>query len=165
MTWLRRLLPLWPWAVALLAVLGYGCEERRAASLGTETRILRGERDALLRHAAVARTTFVHDTVIVTRSIDRFRTRVDSILRVDTLHDTLTVRERVIVAAADTAIKACQATVHSCAQSLAIADSVHALDVRTIRALERAKPGPFRRWGERLLWGSAGYTLRTLTAK
>lgn len=155
---LRALRVLWPWLVCALAVLGYGCEQRRAGALTTQMATLRGERDALLKRGAIVRREFVHDTVILTTRVTEYRTLVDSIRSTD----TLTVRERVIVAAADTAITACRQTVRSCAASLAIADSIHAGDARTIRALERARPGVLRRWGERLLWAGAGYAAGSL---
>ena len=153
MTWRAALVPLWPWAVAALCLLGYGCEERRNGQIAGQMRELARERDNFEQASKVVRTQFVHDTVVVTRTVTKYQTLVDSITRVD----TLTVRERVIVAAADTAIKACQQTVRSCAASLAIADSLHRVDLRTIRALEQARPGIVRRWGERLLWAGAGF--------
>ena len=153
---------LWPWAVAALAVLGYGCEQRKAGALDAQLAIRTRERDALAKAAKIVRTQYVHDTVRVTKTTTRYETLRDSVLRTDTLlaHDTTFVR---VVASADTAIQACRDVVRSCTKSLALADSIHAVDQRMIRALTKAKPGAIRRWTERLVWGSVGYTIATVT--
>lgn len=135
------------------ALWAYGCERERGGQLRGEMSVLAQQRDALAKQQQIVRTQFVHDTVRLIRTVTKYETLVDSITRVD----TLTIRERVIVAAADTAIKACRETVRSCAASIAIADSIHRGDLRMIHALEAQRPGFARRWGERLLWAGAGY--------
>lgn len=161
---MSRLVRLWPWAIALLAVLGYGCEERKAGALGAQLAIRTRERDALMKSAKQQRVVFQRDTVILTKTVTRWETLRDSVIRTDTLlrRDTVV---RTIIATADTTIRACRETVRSCTAALAMADSLHSLDVRTIRTLERNRPGTLRRWGDRLLWGSVGYTVGTLTRK
>lgn len=149
---------LWPWAVAALAVLGYGCEQRKVGELAGQLIVLARERDALAKAAKVVRTQYVHDTVRVTKTTTRYETLRDSVIRTDTLlaHDTTFIR---IVASADTAMQACRDVVRSCTKSLALADSIHAIDQRMLRAYQQAKPGALRRWGDRLLWAGAGYAL------
>lgn len=157
---MRVALKVLPWVLVAIGVLLYGCEREKTGELTGANRVLQQEKAALLRRAPVVRQEFIRDTVVLTRTVTKYRTLVDSILRTD----TLTVREQIIVAAADTAIKACRDVVSSCARNLAIADSLRAIDQRLIKAYQRARPSFVRRWGERVAWGAGGYVLgRALT--
>jgi hypothetical protein len=119
---------------------------------------LRSDYVALQRRKDSVRVEFVRDTVIVSKRISVFRTLVDSIRHTD----TLTVRESVIVAAADTAIRACRSVVRSCGESLRLSDSLVANREAVIRALRRSQPSALRRWSERIAWGAVGYTIGSL---
>ena len=158
MTRVAVLRALWPWLVALGAVLGFGCEERRAGRLDGQVTALTKERDALAKAAKTERLVFVHDTVRLTQTRTRYETVRDSVIRTDTLlaHDTTFIR---VVAAADTTIHACRETVAACVVNLRIADSLHAVDTRLLAAYRHAQPSGLRRWGDRLLWASAGYAV------
>lgn len=148
---------------ALVAVfLLYGCEQRKAGALGAQVQELTRERDELTKRGTVVRREFVRDTVRVTQTVTRYRTLRDSVFATDTLlaRDTVFLR---VVAAADTTIRACQESVRSCTVALSIADSIHATDLRQIRALERARPGTLRRWGDRLIWAAVGYAAHAVT--
>jgi hypothetical protein len=68
-------------------------------------------------------SVFTRDTITYTRRRDVYRDRVDSIQ----VTDTVTVREQVIIAAADTAIRACEAVVTSCQARVAVRDSLIAI--------------------------------------
>lgn len=142
-----------PWVLVALGVLLYGREREQAGRLAGEVAVLRTQKQALERRAPVVRQEYIRDTITVTKTVTKYRTLVDSLVRTD----TLTVREQIIVAAADTAIRACREVVSSCSKSLAIADSIHSVDQRIIRAYQHAKPSFLRRWGERAAWGAGGY--------
>jgi hypothetical protein len=135
--------------------------QRRAGALEGELRQLRARGDSLERAARTTRTVFVRDTVTLTKAVAKWHTRIDSVMRVDTV--PLTVRESVFVAAADTAIRACRSVVSSCSASLRADSLVIANQTATIRALERSRPGMVRRWGERVAWGLAGYAIGRVT--
>ena len=139
-----------------VVVIGlYGREREQNGVLKGQIAALTTQRNALLRRAPIVRQEFVRDTVLITKTVTKYRTLVDSILRTD----TLTVREQVIVTAADTAIRACREVVSSCSKSLAIADSIHSVDQRIIRAYAEARPSFLRRWSDRLAWGAGGYVV------
>ena len=127
--------------VALLVITGLWLDRRRATTLGrAEARIEQLARDNIRLAAAARRTdsVFVRDTLRLTRTVTRFRTVVDSLVRTD----TLTVREQVIVATADSALHACADVVASCTARVAARDSVIRLlgDQRDAeRAYYRAK--------------------------
>jgi hypothetical protein len=135
-------------ALALAFLLMAQCERRRVGAREAELRaeIAELRRDSVTQAREIGRvdSVFTTDTLRLTGTVTRFRTRVDSLLRTD----TLTVRESVIVAAADTAIRACQSAVTSCAQRVAARDSMlvllgmqRAADRRLFEArLRRANP-------------------------
>jgi len=72
----------------------------------------------------------VRDTVTFSKWLERYH------VVTDTIHDTLTVRERVIVAAADSTIMACQQVVSTCEQRVAVRDSMLA-NLASLRAADR----------------------------
>jgi hypothetical protein len=100
------------------------CERRRHSEregeLTERLRALATERDTLRTRAARRDTVYQRDTVKLTGTVTRFRTLVDSLVRTD----TLTVRESVLVAAADTLIQACRATITTCEQRVADRDRI-----------------------------------------
>jgi hypothetical protein len=151
-----------PWAGVVLAVLMYGCERERAGELRGSVAELTRERDALVKAGQVVRREFIRDTITVTRTRTRYETIRDSLITTDTLLRTDTAFIAV-TQAADTAIRACQSVVSTCSRALALADSIHVVDTRTIRAMQRARPGIVRRWGERIAWAAVGYTVGSLT--
>jgi type I site-specific restriction endonuclease len=150
---------LWPWVAIVLLLWTVAYQSKTNGILQGTITVLQAQNKELAKRAAVERTVFVHDTVRVNKTITKYETLVDSIRTTD----TLTVREQIIVAAADTAIRACREVVRSCAENLRVADSLHVLDQRIIRAYQRAQPSFVRRWSERLAWAGAGYTIRSLT--
>lgn len=158
---IRRFLPLWPWVVAALCVLGYGCEQRRAGAFGERLNTLTAEYAALQKQHQLVRTQFVRDTVVLTKRVTTYERLRDSVFATDTVlaHDTTFIR---VTQTADTAIRACREVVTSCVINLRIADSMHVVDQRMIHALRSAQPSVVRRWSERLLWASAGYAVSSV---
>ncbi len=161
---MKKYLTLWPWLVALVCAVGFGWQQRQAGALGERLKELTGERDRLAKAAKVERLVFVHDTIRLTKTTTRYETLRDSVFATDTLlaHDTTFIR---VVASADTAIKACRDVVSSCAANLRLADSLRLIDARLIKTLRAQRPSFVRRWSERLVVGSVGYTIRAVTAR
>jgi hypothetical protein len=151
-----------PWAGVVVAVLMYGCEREKAGRLSGEVAVLVRQRDALTRASQRVRTEYIRDTITVTRTRTRYETIRDSLITTDTLLRTDTAFIAV-TQAADTAIRACQSVVSTCTRALAVADSIRLIDQRTIRAMQRARPGVVRRWGERIAWGAVGYAVGSIT--
>ena len=118
------LIPVASVAAILLVLLSAQCERRKANEQigGYRERIEQLLRDSVARAVAIRRvdSVFTRDTVRLARTLTRWRTRVDSIARAE----TLTVRESVIVAAADTAIRACNVAVASCTRRVSERDSM-----------------------------------------
>lgn len=118
------LIPVAAVAAIVLVLLTSQCERRRAnEAIGNRDAVIAMlRRDSIAKAAAIRRvdSVFQRDTVRLSRTLTRFRTRVDSLLRTD----TLTVRESVIVATADTTIRACQRAVTSCTERVAARDSM-----------------------------------------
>ena len=152
-----------PWLLVAVGVLLYGCERERTGELRGQVGALEQQKAALERRAPVVRQEYIRDTIVVTKRTTRYETIRDSLVRTDTLLRTDTAFVT-ITAAADTAIQACRAVVSSCARNLAIADSLHLIDQRIIRAYQKAQPSLLRRWSERIAWGAGGYLVgRALT--
>ena len=98
-------------------------DRRNEESLGGWQAIAKRLQSDSARAANAIRRTdsvFFADTITLTRTRDRFVRVVDSIRTTD----TLTVRESVLVATADTALRACQAVVASCVARVAARDSL-----------------------------------------
>ena len=98
-------------------------DRRNAEDMGKWQAIAkRLQADSARAANAIRRTdsVFFADTITLTRTRDRFVRVVDSIRTTD----TLTVRESVLVATADTALRACQAVVTSCVARVAARDSL-----------------------------------------
>ena len=158
----------WLGAVAFLvsASTAFGFELARAryqqAQWRAEDRVLL-YRDSLL----LARRDVRVDSVVVARTVDRWRVVRDSL--VDTLRVTDTVR--VLIAAADTAVARCTDALGRCRETLALAarartaDSVALARLRGLVAVEqeRTRRAESRRWRDRLtgaaLGAAAGITL------
>ena len=120
--------------VLLLAFL-YGWWERRKGGedSGRYQEVIRQLQADNRRLAALSRsvdTVYVRDTVTFSKWLERYH------VVTDTIHDTLTVRERVIVAAADSTIMACQQVVSTCEQRVAVRDSMLA-NLASLRAADR----------------------------
>lgn len=97
------------------------------------------------------------DTVRLTQTVTRWRTLRDTLTFSDTVR--LTVRESVIVAAADTAVAQCTRTLDTCEAIVAAKDS----QLVTLRAQimneARRQPGFFRRTAKGMQWLGAGVIL------
>lgn len=128
--------------MGLVMLLVTQCERRVSAEekgeLRAENQRLRGELARLQASARRVDTQYVRDTVKLGAATTRWRTLLDSIR----VTDTLTVRESVIVAAADTAIRACRQALTTCEQRVAVRDSLLAHAAARLRndaALHRAE--------------------------
>jgi hypothetical protein len=111
-------------AVALALVVFFGWRDRVAREELGKWRAIgqRLQQDSARAAGTVRRTDslFFRDTVRLRDAVTRFVHRTDSLF----VTDTFTVRERIIVATADTVIRACQATVTSCQARVAARDSL-----------------------------------------
>jgi hypothetical protein len=111
-------------AVALALVVFFGWRDRVAREELGKWRAIgqRLQQDSARAAGTVRRTDslFFRDTVRLRDAVTRFVHRTDSLF----VTDTFTVRERIIVATADTVIRACQATVASCQARVAARDSL-----------------------------------------
>ena len=153
--------------LVVVVVALYGREQRRAGTFAALYATAKHERDSLARRGVQIRQEFIRDTTAAKKARVVY---LDAKAKVDTqfLHDTVPVPVEVVrevVAAADTTIKACFATVSTCSLALANADAEKRALVRQIRLLEKRQPSALRRWSERLVWGAGGYVVGRALAR
>lgn len=135
----------------------YDGEIERRAALQHTADSLRVTLKAQQKAADSLVKAFRVDTVRVTQTVTRWRTLRDTLTFSDTVR--LTVRESVIVAAADTAVAQCTRTLDTCEAIVAAKDS----QLVTLRAQimneARRQPGFFRRTAKGMQWLGAGVIL------
>lgn len=156
--------------VALIVALGWfgKCtyDGRRRAE-GAEA-VAIAQRKAALDSLAIERrrvdTQYVRDTVRLWRSIESVRTLLDTLMLSDTV--VLTKRESVLVFAADTAVKRCQAAVLTCERRVFLADSTTAvLTIDRDYWRERARPSLLTQLSTAAKWLAIGYGVRAVTTR
>ncbi|MHB1310575.1 MAG: hypothetical protein ACYC3L_01065 [Gemmatimonadaceae bacterium] len=159
-------LPLWAVRLGILIALASAalwtkaCYDgelvRRAALQHTVDSLRVSERGQRQRADSLAAAYRV-DTLRLTRDVVRWRTLRDTLTLSDTVR--LTVRESVLVAAADTAIQQCTRTLDTCDALVAVRDSQIG-NLRAQLATERKqRPGFFKRTAKGFQWLGAGVVL------
>jgi hypothetical protein len=154
-----------PWvAVLVVGLLVERCtRDRYHERLGAAAQQLAAARDSSRLHARRADSlsrVFHVDTVRVTKTVTAWRTLTDTLVLSDTVPVPVEV-VREVVATADSAITACTLALGTCSElTAALRRQVAGLTAERDAALtiaRRAKPGALQRWGERVLYASAGY--------
>jgi hypothetical protein len=140
-------------AVLCLALgLAYGCEQRARGRAEADGARWRQELDVLAGKVRAVDTVYRADTVRLWRTVRDLDTLTVTVQ--SWKHDTVRVVE--YVQRADSAVRACVATVLTCETRVALRDS-------TIRVLRRQwedrpkPPSPVWRWAERLGIAWVGY--------
>lgn len=149
----RYLLPILALAIAVLSLVSY-CEGR-AAGKAAITSAARADTIARLSRTLATRKAFEQvDTIRLRETTTRYVTLRDTIFRhrTDTLISIDTVR--LLVAAADSTIHACRATITDCEARADAAEGIVAQQARQITALEHRTRRFWDRFGI-----SAGYGL------
>lgn len=109
-------------ALIFIAILAWRdrAAQRRLGQRNAEIAALRADSIRKASEVRRADTVFTRDTIRLAQIETRWRTRTDSLLRVD----TLTLREQIIIGTADSVINACRAVVTSCEARVAARDSL-----------------------------------------
>lgn len=102
-------------------LVSHNAKQRALGAAAVRDSIKTARLDSFARVTARRDTLYVRDTVTKWRSIREVETLIDTLLHSDTV--TLTVRESVFVARADTAIRMCRSIVLLCEQRVADRDS------------------------------------------
>lgn len=152
------LAPLLPWALLIGVLFGW----KSCYDAGVRREALADHRSDSLTLALKRETTradslgkkYRVDTVTLTKHLTAYRTLYDTLTHSDTI--TLTVRESVFVAKADSAVNACVRTVKTCEALQAEKDSIIATQRAQLTNELKKRPGFFKRTGEQLKWVAAG---------
>lgn len=150
----------WIWLAvfALLAIGVYRWDvsaNRRYGALAQRAQQLQDENRNWRRLTESLGTSLRTQTVTVNRTLVRRETVLDSILRVDTL--VLTRRESVLVAVADTVIRACTEALNTCAELVRAKDRVIANRESTITLERKLRPSFGDKLRSALVFAAAGY--------
>lgn len=115
-----------PWALVVVGAVATTCSVRdgwiKQGEAAVRDSIAAVKIDSLTAVKQRKDTLYVRDTVTRWQTVRETQTLLDTLMFSDTV--TLTVRESVIVFAADSAIQACRFIVQSCEQRLTIRDSL-----------------------------------------
>ena len=156
-------LPAWAPRVAALAALAVAALAAKSCYDGSvaERALLQHTTDSLrvvlarqAHRADSLEKAFRVDTVRLTQSVIRWRTLRDTLTFSDTVR--LTVRESVLVAAADTAIRQCTRTLDTCEAIVAVKDSQITTLQAQVRAERKRRPGWFKRTTRAATWLALG---------
>lgn len=179
MIWSRVVLhPVVGYLAAALALSALKCASdrhaRAQAVLSERVRIADSTAGTLRQQVRRVDTVYRRDTVRLAANTQLWRTAIatlgadvdryrDSVARLTGVApDTVRVPVEVIrwvTAAADSVVQACQAVTRSCAQRVAVRDSLIGVLQREVALVKRQRPSRVRAWGERALWLAALATL------
>ena len=156
----------WLGVVAGAGLLLYTCDasaNRRYGALDSEAKRLRADSVRLVAHANSIAVRLRVETVTVNRTRTQWRTLVDSVLRFDTVQ--LTRRETLLVARADTAIKACTDALGTCSELVRAKDRLLANRDSALQVEIARRPSIFDKTRNALAFIAAGYFLHLATAR
>jgi hypothetical protein len=147
-----------PYLLLILASAGlvgtYNAKQRASGAAAVRDSIAAHAIDSLQKVSRQRDTLYTADTVVKWRTVVRAETLLDTLLLSDTV--TLTVRESVLVFAADSAIQACRSIVLSCEARVAVRDEfIAAISADRDQWRRRASPS---------LYQQGGTVLRTVAA-
>jgi len=109
--------------------------------------------------ANVARvdTLYKRDTIRLWRTVAQYDSiRVTDTIAVVRAESTVVYIPRPV---ADATINQCVLTLRTCEQGLRARDTLITSLRSQLRTIESSRPSQFKVWGERVLWGAAGYGL------